>query len=59
MKHTRQGYGLSSWVNGSDYYTACLQYRITLPLTPEEVHQIGLQEVQRISAKIKTVSGYG
>jgi hypothetical protein len=34
MKHTRQGYGLSSWVNGSDYYTACLQYRITLPLTP-------------------------
>jgi uncharacterized protein (DUF885 family) len=51
----REGYGVSSWDNGPEFYNSVLQWHLSLPLTPEEVHQKGLAEVERISKEMKTV----
>lgn len=53
--HVRTGYGVSSWSSGSEFYKACLEWHISLTLTPEQVHQIGLQEVKRISTQMKKI----
>lgn len=55
MQHVRPGYGVNTWDNGSDYYKACLQWHLSLPLTPREVHDKGKQEVERISTEMKKV----
>ena len=52
----REGYGVSSWDNGPEFYKSVLQWHLSLPLTPEEVHQKGLAEVERISKEMKTVN---
>lgn len=41
--------------NGKEYYSYLIQNFTTLPLTPEEVHQTGLKEVDRIQAEMNTV----
>jgi uncharacterized protein (DUF885 family) len=40
---------------GADYYKNRLQHYTTLQLTPEQVHQIGLDEVKRIRAEMQQV----
>lgn len=48
--------------NGSDYYLDCLKFHTTTDMTPQEVHDMGLQEVERIRSEmetIKTADGYG
>ena len=55
MPNTRQGLGVAHLVNGSDYYQACLQWHTSLNITPAEVHQKGLDEVDRISKLMKLV----
>ena len=39
--------------DGDAYYRAVVREYVTLPLTPEEIHQIGLKEVARIDADMK------
>ncbi|REL38031.1 DUF885 domain-containing protein [Rhodohalobacter sp. SW132] len=34
--------------DGEDYYNHLIEYHTTLPMTAEEVHQVGLDEVERI-----------
>jgi uncharacterized protein (DUF885 family) len=41
--------------NGDAFYAYCLRSQTTTSLTPEEVHQFGLGEVERISAEMNTV----
>nr|XP_034328357.1 uncharacterized protein LOC105326099 [Crassostrea gigas] len=53
--HLRTGFGVSSWDNGAAFYRACLQWHLSLDITPEEVHNKGLQEVERISSEMKKV----
>ena len=55
MQHVRSGYGVNTWNNGSEYYKACLQWHLSLPLTPKEVHDKGKEEVERISTEMKKV----
>ncbi|CAC5405649.1 unnamed protein product [Mytilus coruscus] len=55
MRHTRKGYGVNSWSNGSEFYKECLKYRLTMSVSPEEVHQTGLREVSRISTEMKKI----
>ncbi|XP_052104440.1 uncharacterized protein LOC127737626 [Mytilus californianus] len=55
LNHTRPGFGVGSWDKGMDYYIACLKWHTSLPLSPEEVHRKGLEEVSRISTQMKAI----
>jgi uncharacterized protein (DUF885 family) len=37
---------------GAEYYAYCLKHHTTTDMTPEEIHELGLNEVSRISADI-------
>ena len=55
MPNTRQGLGVSYLPDGAEYYKACLKWHTSLDITPEEVHQKGLDEVDRIAKEIEKV----
>ena len=40
--------------DGAAYYEAVLAHHLSLPLTPAEVHEIGLAEVERLVAELTT-----
>ncbi|KAJ8310412.1 hypothetical protein KUTeg_012277 [Tegillarca granosa] len=56
MKHLRPLPGVNSWDDGTNFYKACLRWHLSLPLTPEEVHSKGLEEVNRIYGNMQKVS---
>ena len=41
--------------NGKAYYAYCVRHFTTLDLTPEQVHQTGLEEVHRIRAEMQAL----
>ncbi len=41
--------------DGGDYYVARLKHYTTTDLTPEEIHEIGLVEVERIQTEMKSI----
>lgn len=45
----------SALPNGAAYYQNRLEHYTTLQMTPEQVHQLGLEEVKRIRAEMQTV----
>ena len=48
--------GASAMPEGEDYYAALVRYFTTLPdATPQQVHEIGLQEVARIRAQMEAI----
>lgn len=49
---TRKQPGVGSMKNGIGYYKACLRFHTTLPISPDEAHAIGVQEVARIANEI-------
>lgn len=49
----RKSIGLSELPNGKDYYNYLLREFTTTNLTAEEIHNIGLKEVERISSEIR------
>ncbi|KAK2188617.1 hypothetical protein NP493_127g04047 [Ridgeia piscesae] len=53
LQNTRPRVGLSSLPNGTAYYRASLRWHLSLNITPEEVHQLGLSEVTRVLEKIQ------
>jgi uncharacterized protein (DUF885 family) len=57
----RADVGLWSMKGGDRAYASLIQTNTTLPLGPEEVHQLGLSEVARITAemeKVRVTVGY-
>ncbi|XP_035824876.1 uncharacterized protein LOC101864606 [Aplysia californica] len=52
MKKTRPCAGINTLKNGSAWYQACLNHHLSCMMTPQEVHEIGLKEVQRIRGEI-------
>ena len=52
---TRESYGLLDLPNGDDWYAYMVKVRTTTDLTPEEIHQIGLDEVARIHEEMRGV----
>jgi uncharacterized protein (DUF885 family) len=45
--------GINQFEGGSDYYQYLLNHFTTTKMTPEEIHQQGLSELDRITAEIK------
>ncbi|XP_062620405.1 uncharacterized protein LOC134281979 [Saccostrea cucullata] len=55
FSHLRPGFGVSTWGKGVEFYKECLRWHLSLDLSPEEVHNKGLHEVERISSEMKKV----
>lgn len=47
--------GVGQYPNGPDYYTYSLRHHTTTDLTPVEVHQLGLDELDRIHAEMRVI----
>ncbi|KAL3848598.1 hypothetical protein ACJMK2_019447 [Sinanodonta woodiana] len=55
MKHTRKSIGIMEWDPTHNYYQACLRWHLSFAMTPEEVHAVGLQEVNRIHGNMNQI----
>ncbi len=51
----RKTLGASELPNGREYYEEQVRWFTTLDVTPQEVHEIGLREVERIRAEMQEV----
>jgi uncharacterized protein (DUF885 family) len=52
---TRLNIGIGTNQSNRKYYKALIKYFTTLELTPDEVHNLGIQEVQRIKSEMDSV----
>ncbi len=52
---TRKSIGISKIPNGRAFYQSRIDYYSTLKLTPEEIHQKGLDEVARIKTQMEEI----
>ena len=55
LPRAREGHGLVHMRGGDRLYRRLVEQNTTLPLTPEEVHQIGLREVARNRAEMEQI----
>lgn len=55
LPNARKTLAASELPNGRDYYALQIRQYTTLDLTPEEIHKIGLSEVDRISREMDAV----
>ena len=53
--NTRKSIGISDTPNGKAYYQTRIDFFSTLDLSPEEIHQKGLDEVARIKAQMEAI----
>ena len=55
LGHARDGVGLLTMKGGDRLYAYQVQSSTTLPMTPEQIHQLGLSEVSRITKGFEAV----
>src|SRR5690242_12873107 len=55
LPRARAGVGLMYMKGGDAYYRYLVQSNTTLPMTPDQVHQLGLSEVARITKEFEKV----
>lgn len=55
LGQAREGVGLMYMKGGDQLYRYLVQSTTTLPMTPEEIHQLGLSEVERITGEFEKV----
>jgi uncharacterized protein (DUF885 family) len=55
IPHAAESPGIAAQPNGRQLYEHLVRYYTTTELTPEEVHQIGLNEVKRIRAEMDAI----
>ena len=53
--NTRKSIGISNIPNGKAYYQTRIDFFSTLDLSPEEIHQKGIDEVARIKAQMEAI----
>jgi len=61
LKAGRESSGISDIPNGNEYYNFLIKYYTTTNMTAEEIHNLGLSEVEKIKTemeKIKTQVGF-
>lgn len=56
LPNARVSHGLSGLPGGDAWYAFLIKSNTTLPLTAEEIHQTGLQEVERIHEEMRNVA---
>ncbi|XP_066964451.1 LOW QUALITY PROTEIN: uncharacterized protein [Macrobrachium rosenbergii] len=49
---TRNEIGVSSLEGGEEFYQACLKFHTSTQLTPQEIHNLGISEVARITEEV-------
>ncbi|MCG2839818.1 DUF885 domain-containing protein [Sandaracinobacter sp. RS1-74] len=54
-KLSRPGDGVGRLASGADYYAERLRFHTTTGMTPDEVHQLGLDEVARIHGEMRAL----
>jgi uncharacterized protein (DUF885 family) len=58
--HARAQVGFSSLPNGQGGYARLARFFTTTKMTPDEIHELGLKEVDRIEKEMRTIAGeYG
>ena len=55
LESARDGHGLLYMKGGEHLYRYQVQSTTTLPMTPEEIHNLGLREVERITGEMEKV----
>ena len=55
MPATRHAYGVYAWDPSGEYYKACLKWHLSIEMSADEVYDLGVQEVERISAEMQKV----
>ena len=55
LGQAREGVGLMYMKGGDQLYRYLVESTTTLPMTPEEIHQLGLSEVERITGEFEKV----
>jgi uncharacterized protein (DUF885 family) len=55
MPASRNEIGVTSDPGGRDCYLASVLFHATLPLTPEEIHETGLREMERIQDEMRAI----
>jgi uncharacterized protein (DUF885 family) len=55
LASAREGYGLMYMKGGDHLYRYQIQSTTTLPMTPDEIHEIGLKEVARIITEFEKI----
>jgi uncharacterized protein (DUF885 family) len=55
LAHAREGFGLMYMKGGDKYYRYLIEQTTTEPLDPEQVHELGLSEVARITKNFEDV----
>ncbi|XP_053404382.1 uncharacterized protein LOC123554147 [Mercenaria mercenaria] len=60
MPNARHEYGVYAWDPTHEYYKACLKWHLSFEMSPEDVHDVGLKEVDRITKEMhKIMDGLG
>lgn len=57
IPNARESIGTSALPGGDDYYSYLIEYHTTLSMTAGEVHQVGLDEVDRILEEMNGIIG--
>lgn len=55
LPQSRAGIGIKEVPNGREWYEYLARYHTTTNLTPDQIHEIGLQEVARIRSEMEDV----
>jgi len=55
LHHTRENIAASSLPDGENFYKRCIRFHTSSALSAQEIHDLGLQEVDRIEGEMKKV----
>ena len=55
MPACRKSVGITSLAGGDDYYAYLVRYYTTTNMSPEEIHELGLSEVERIRGEMNQI----
>ncbi|KAL5004936.1 hypothetical protein ScPMuIL_018392 [Solemya velum] len=55
IQHTRPNIGVSTLKDGYEFYKACLKWHTSVDISPEEVHQMGLDEIAKVKKRMEKV----
>lgn len=52
---TRTSFGVWGLPRGEEYYAACLKWQLSVNWTADEIHEIGIREVNRVYGEMEKV----